>query len=115
MGKSRERMQIHADEPCSTLTQSQLRVFMQQMLSKMQMLWGVRSQGLLSSAAFWLHTYCLETQFPPQFGPQCKNEIFFRAIWFHFFHICVYDTNSVRTTAFPKEVSKSIFILTISY
>lgn len=108
-------MQIYADEPCSALTQSQLRLVVQQMLSKMPVLWDVRNQGLLSSIAFWLHTYCLEIWFPPQFGPKCKNEIYFRAMWFHFFCICVYDMNSVRTTAFPKEVSKSILSLIISY
>lgn len=106
---------IHADEPCCTLAQSQLRAVVQQTLPKMPVLWDVRNQGLLSSIAFWLHTYCMEIGFPPQFGPQCRNEIYFRAIWFHFFHICVYDMNSGRTTAFVKKVSKSIFFLTISY
>lgn len=82
---------------------------------RMPVLWDLRNQGLLSSIAFWLHTYCLEIWFPPQFGPKCKNEIYFRAMWFHFFCIWVYGMNSVRTTAFPKEVSKSILSLTIRY
>lgn len=102
VGKQGEE-EIHAVEPGSTLTQSRLRVVVQQMLSKTPTLWDVRSQDLLSFVTLWLHTYCLEIGFSPQFWPRCKNVISFRAIWFRLFHRHAYAMNSGRTKAFAKK------------
>lgn len=105
-GKVFVRMQgegeIHLEEPGPSLAKSQVRVVVQ-MLSKMPTLLDVSNQNLFSFIAFLFHTYCLEIGFPPQLWLQCKNAIFFRAIWFWIFHSCVYAMNSGRTKAFAKK------------